>query len=169
MAEEEEEEGAAQEGGQKDTSGPGRYFVLVLLILLIEGAIGYWVLDRAVPAPEVPEEEIQEEEKPKEVWKPPIYYEAFKQLIVEPTSLRGKSMVRLSLALQVDDQTVADELALRHTVFWDLVLRQLELLDEKDFRDPAKKRLKEGLVQSINADLKNPGVLDVVITDIIMQ
>lgn len=169
MAEEDDGAGGAEEGGQKDTGGPGRYFILVLLILLIEGAVGYWVLDRAIPAPEMPEEESQEEEKPKEVWKAPIYYEALKELIVEPTSLRGKSMVQLDLALQVDDQVVVDELTLRHTVIWDLVLRQLELLDEKDFRDPAKKRLKTSLVEAINADLKNPGVLDVVITDIIMQ
>ncbi|MGA1195030.1 MAG: flagellar basal body-associated FliL family protein [Candidatus Latescibacterota bacterium] len=159
------ETGAKPEAG----SGPGRYFVLVLLILLIEGSVGYWVLDRAIPAPEVPEETAPEEEEEVVVWTPPIYYEALKELIVEPTSLRGRSMVRLSLVLEVDDQAVIEELTLRHTVIWDLVLRRLELLDERDFRDPQKKKLKEDLIKMINAELKNPGVLNVFITDIIMQ
>lgn len=165
MAEEEE----AAEAEKKDSGGPGRYFVLVLLILLLEGGVGYWLLDRAVPAPEVVEEVVEEEEEKVVAWKAPIYYEALTDLIVEPTSLRGKSMVRLSLALHVDDQVVVDELTLRHTVFWDLVLRQLELLDEGDFRDPEKKKLKETLVKALNAELKNPGVLGVLILDIIMQ
>jgi flagellar basal body-associated protein FliL len=160
------------EGGDKVDipSGPGRYFVFVLLILLMEGAVGYWVLDRAVPAPEVPQRESQEEaEKKKEVWKPPIFYEGMKDLVVEPTSVRGKSMVQLSLAIQVDDQAVVDELTLRHTVVWDLILRHLELLKEPDFRDPTKTRLKADLVQVINAELKNPGVVNVFVTDIITQ
>lgn len=166
----EDEDGMEEGGGApKKAAGPGRYFALVLLFLLIEGAVGYWILDRAIPAPEVPQEEIPEEEEKVEVWKPPIYYDKFDELIVEPTSLRGKSMVRLSLVLQVDDMAVVDELTIRHTVFWDLVLRRLELLGEKDFRDPAKKKLKADLVKAINAELKNPGVLAVLITDIVMQ
>ena len=167
---EEETAGEAETGAKPDAGGgPGRYFVLVLLILLIEGAVGYWVLDRAIPAPELPEEVAPEEEEEEVVWTPPIYYDALEELIVEPTSLRGRSMVRLSLVLQVDDRAVVDELTLRHTVFWDLVLRRLELLDEKDFRDPLKKKLKADLIKMINAELKNPGVLNVFITDIIMQ
>jgi flagellar basal body-associated protein FliL len=166
----EEEAIDANAGAKPEVSGgPGRYFVLVLLILLIEGAVGYWVLDRAIPAPEVPEETTPEEEEDVVVWTPPIYYEAFEELIVEPTSLRGRSMVRLSLVLQVDDQAVIDELTLRHTVIWDLILRRLELLDEKDFRDPHKKKLKADLIKMMNAELKNPGILNVFITDLIMQ
>lgn len=168
MAEEEAEEG---EGGgpPQAQGGPGRYFVLVLLLLLLEGAVGYWVLDRAVPAPEVPQEEIVEEEEPEEVWKPPIYYDGLKELVVEPTSLRGKSMVRLDLVLSVDSKAVVTELEVRHKVIWDLVLRRLELLDEAAFRDPTKRKIKADLVPAINAELKNPGVLEVLVTDIIMQ
>jgi flagellar basal body-associated protein FliL len=115
MAEEEEDAGAQNQG--KDPAGPGRYFVLVLLFLMGEGAIGYWALDRAVPEPEVPQAQTKEEEEKEEVvWKPPIYYEALQNLVVEPTSPRGKSMVQLSLALHVDDQAVVEELTLRHIV-----------------------------------------------------
>jgi|GEM_PF-1106934 flagellar basal body-associated protein FliL len=169
MAEEDEAAGE-EEAGPKGGGGPGRYFVLVLLILLAEGVVGFWVIDRAIPAPEVPQEQTREEEEKEEVvWKPPIYYEALEGLIVEPTSPRGKSMVRLSIALHVDDQVVVDELTLRHVIIWDLVLRRLEILQESDFRDPEKKKLKNDLLQAINAELKNPGVLGVLITDIILQ
>jgi flagellar basal body-associated protein FliL len=45
----------------------------------------------------------------------------------------------------------------------------LEVLQEKDFRDPTKKNLKSNLIKALNAELKNPGVLDVLVTDIILQ
>ena len=43
-----------EDGGQpaREQGGPSRYFVLVLLVLLLEGAVGYWIIDQAVPAPE---------------------------------------------------------------------------------------------------------------------
>ena len=78
MAEEE-----AGEVEKKDSGGPGRYFVLVLLILLLEGGVGYWLLDRAVPAPEVAEEVIEAEEDEVVVWKAPIYYEAMENLRID--------------------------------------------------------------------------------------
>ena len=54
------------------SSGPGRYFVLVLLILLVEGAVGYWVLDQAVPAPEVAPVETEIESAEEMGWVAPI-------------------------------------------------------------------------------------------------
>ena len=169
MAEENEEEAPAQSSNEQ--GGPGRYFVLVLLVLLLEGAIGYWVIDQAVPAPEmpaeeVPEEEVKEEEEP---WAPPIYYEGLEGLVVEPTAFRGNRMVQLNLVLEVDAQAVFDELETRHGQIWDLILRRLERLTEADFRDPQKAKLKSDVMKSLNDMLKNPGVTQVYITQLIMQ
>lgn len=155
---------------RKPDGGAARYFALVLAILLMEGIVAYWVLDQAVPAPEVPvaEEEVEVEEK-EPVWVAPIYFSEFKEIVVEPTAFRGNRMVQLSLVLEVDAQVVVDELTLRKTVIWDLILRRLERLTEADFRDPKKTKLKADLIQQINTNLKNPGVVNVYITHIIMQ
>jgi flagellar basal body-associated protein FliL len=165
MAEEPEED-----GGQPapDQGGPGRYFVLVLLVLLMEGAVGYWAIDQAVPAPEEPAEEVTEEEEQKP-WVAPIYYENLEDIVVEPTAFRGNRMVQLSLALEVDAQAVVDELEVRQDQVWDLILRRLERLAEADFRDPQKKKLKSDLIKALNDGLQNPGVTNVFITQLIMQ
>ena len=167
MAEEPEED-----GGQpaRDQGGPGRYFVLVLLVLLIEGAIAYWIIDQAVPAPEEPAEEVTEEEKEEQKpWAAPIYYEDFEDIVVEPTAFRGNRMVQLSLVLEVDARAVVDELGVRQDHIWDLILRRLERLSEADFRDPKKKTLKSDLIKTLNDVLQNPGVTNVFITQLIMQ
>lgn len=154
----------------REQSGPGRYMALVLLILLIEGIGVYWVLDRAVPAPEVPPKEEEMEVIEKDVpWVKPIYFEGLKEMIVEPTAFRGNRMVQISLVLEVDGQTVVEELKLRQPVVWDVALRRLERLTEADLRDAKKQTLKTDLIQQINAVLKNPGVVAVYITDMIMQ
>ncbi len=151
-------------------AGIGRYFSLVLLILLMEGVTAYWILDRAVPAPELPPtEELVEVEKKDEVWVPPLYFSDFVEMVVEPTAFRGNRIVQISLVLEVDAQAVVDELTVRKTVIWDLILRRLERLIEADFRDPKKEKLKSDLIQQINAALKNPGVVNVYITHLIMQ
>ena len=93
-----------------NTENLNPYYALVLLVLLVEGLIGYLILDRAIPKPEVAEKEIEIKED--KSWKAPIYYEEFKHIIVEPSSERGKSMVRLSLVLEIDSQVVFDELEL---------------------------------------------------------
>ena len=168
MAEDEEEQAQEPRGGGNQKGGPGRYFVLVLLVLLMEGAVGYWVIDQAVPAPEVPTEEIEEEVEEEE-WVPPIYYEDFKDLVVVPTAFRGNRIVQLSFVVEVDVQAVHDELTARKDQMWDLVLRRLERFSEVDFRDPKKAKLKSDVIQSLNNELKNPGVTQVFITEIIMQ
>ena len=169
MAEENEDE-AGPVQGSSEQGGPGRYFVLVLLVLLLEGAIGYWVIDQAVPAPEMPAEGVPEEEVVEEKpWVPPIYYEGLEGLVVEPTAFRGNRMVQLDLVVEVDAQAVSDELEVRHGQIWDLILRRLERLTEADFRDPQKVKLKADVMKALNDMLKNPGVTNVYITQLIMQ
>ena len=162
------EEEAQQPRGGGERGGPGRYFVFVFLVLLVEGAVGYWVIDQAVPAPEVPTEKIEEKEEEKE-WVPPIYFEDFKNLTVEPTAFRGNRLVRLSFVVEVDVQAVHNELTVRKDQMWDLVLRRLERLTEANFRNPKKIKLKSDVIQSLNSELKNPGVTQVFITEIVIQ
>lgn len=42
-----------------NTGNLNPYYALVLLVLLVEGLIGYLILDRAIPKPEVAEKEIE--------------------------------------------------------------------------------------------------------------
>lgn len=169
MADESDEATEAQLA--RHARGPGRYFALVLLLLMLEGAVGYWILNRAVPAPPEPpkEEEAAPAKKKKVQWVPPIYFDGLKEMVVEPTAFRGNRMVEISLVLEVDAKAVADELTLRKTAIWDLVLQRLDRLTLADFRDPEKKKLKSDLLEQLNAALKNPGVTQIYITHLIMQ
>ncbi len=168
MAEEEEEEEQDAIPETKPSAQPGRYLVLILLILVAEAGVGYVLLDRVIPAPEeLPQEEYEVQEKV-EV-KDPIYYTQMLDMIVNPISPTGSHLVRFSFALEVSSESTLEEIGIRHDVLWDLLLRTLESLSIQDIRDPEKKRLKGMVMKVLNAELKNGDVTGVYVTDIVVQ
>lgn len=169
MAEEPvDEEQEAAPAQPAPSSGPGRYLMLIILILVFEAVGGYMVLDRAIPAPEeVPQEEEEVVEKPKP--KAPRYYTGLKQMIANPISARGTNLVQMTFALEVSSEAAQEELEIKHQVIWDLILQKLESYSIEEIRDPLKKKLKEDLKRLVNAELKNGRVTAVYVTDIVVQ
>ena len=125
MAEEDE----AVDGLDEESSPaikPGRYILLILAILAIEGAAGYFVLDRAIP----PREEYAAKEEPKEEEvrvADPVFFTDLKELVVNPASGGyRKFLVQASLALEIDSQTLLEELYIKRETIWDLAIQRLE-------------------------------------------
>ena len=169
MAEEEADAEEQMEVPSRDSGGTSRYFVLILLILLIEAAVGYYFLDRAVPVPEDMSVETTEEEEEEEEWRPPIYYEEMKEMVFSPSDSRGNLMVQISIAFEVDSRAAVDEFSKRHFVLWDMVLGRMERFTAKAVRDPLKQAVKEDVKQTLNHELKNGEVIGVYITDFVVQ
>lgn len=169
MAEEEADAEEQAEAPSRSSGALSRYFVIILLIFLAEAAIGYYVLDRAVPVPEDLSGEIAEEEEEKEEWRPPIYYEEMKEMVFSPSDSHGSLMVQISLVFEVDSRAVVDELSKRHFVLWDLVLGRMERFTAKAMRDPLKQAVKEDVKQTLNQELKNGEVIGVYVTDFVVQ
>ena len=168
MAEEEEEVEEVEEK-PKQSGSPAKYMLIILVILALEGVGGYVVLDRAMPAPEqAAEEEIAELTGPPEP-KSYLFYEGFHQIVVNPVEGRGRALVQVSLALQLDGLAAEEEVGLKHDVLWDLILRRLETYSVLQLRDPYKREIKETLKREINAELRNGEVTELLFTDIIVQ
>lgn len=169
MAEEPEE--ASESGAKPVPANPFRYLSLVLLILLLEAAGGYLVLDWVLP----PQEDVAKEDKKGDeaklvqVEEDPLYYEAFKELVVTPAPAQMGYLVQVSLALEVFPPAVIDELTTRHEVIQDLVLQTLEAFPVEAFQDAVKTPIKEGLRQALNKELKNGEVRAVYFVDFVMQ
>ena len=168
MADEEQDE-AVDPAAKPDTGGSGSYLLMVILVLLLEAAAGYYFLDRAFPAPEEAPKEEQEELQVKEEWKPPVYYEELEEIVFSPSDSRGDLLVQMSLALEVDSKAASDELTIKHTIFWDMVLSQLEQVSADDVRDPQKTRIKNAVMEALNPKLRNGEVLGVYVTDYVIQ
>jgi len=169
MAEEPEED--AESGAKPAPANPFRYLSLVLLILLMEAAGGYLVLDWVLP----PREDVgrkdkkEAEEKRMQAEEDPLYYEDLRDLVVTPAPAQMGYLVQLSLALEVFPPAVIDELTTRHDVLQDLVLQTLEAFPVEAFRHAVKTPIKEGLRQALNKELKNGEVRAVYFVEFIMQ
>ena len=168
MAEETEEE-AEVEAPPRPAASPSRYFLLILIILLLEAAGGYFLLDRAIPAPdEGPKVEAKDEEA-KEEWKAPLFYEKITQLVFSPVDSRGHRLVQLSLALEVEPKAVLGEIEKKHQIIWDLILQRLETFPLDAVRESEKKAIREDLMRALNAELKNGQVTAIYFTELVTQ
>ena len=167
MAEEEEEEQQALP--KADTKGPYRYLLLIIIILLIETAAAYFVLDWAVPAPEVVEEETVLEELDEDVFVVPIFYEDLTEMVFSPLDTGGSQLVSLTMVLQVDRAVVLEEITKKHAMIWDMALQELEGRTVAELRDPDKEPIRETVMNAINKELQNGAVTGIYFTDFIMQ
>ncbi|MDA0749063.1 MAG: flagellar basal body-associated FliL family protein [bacterium] len=167
MAEEPEEQGEVVPVGPSPK--PGRYLMLIVMILVMEAVGGYLLLDWAVPAPEQP---AQEEEEPKEK-KPervkPKYYTEIKKMVINLATARGNNLVQVDFALEVDSDAALEELEIKHDMIWDMILQALETHSLKEIRDPKKPAVRKSIQTRINAELKNGAVTGVYFTDIVVQ
>ncbi len=168
MAEEEDQE-EQQELSKQDAKGPYRYLLLIIIILLAETAGAYMVLDWAIPVPEVVEEDPILEELEEDVFVPPFFYTDLGQLVFSPLDSRGGQLVSLTIVLEVDRLVVLDEISLKHSMVWDLVLKTLETHTVEDLRDPDKELIRETIINLINEELQNGAVTGAYFTDFIMQ
>lgn len=168
MAEEAEEQQDV-ESPKQPPKGPYRYLLLIVFIMLLETAGAYIYLNWAVPVPEVVEEEPVLEELETQKFTPPIFYEDLAQMTFSPLETRGRNLVRLSIVLEVDRLPVLDELTLKHKLFWDMVLQQLEQHTIEQLRDPDRQDVKDALTEVINEELVNGDVTGVFFTEFIMQ
>jgi len=170
MAEEEEENQDEQQDLPKSNpKGPFRYLLLIIIILLAETTAAYFVLDWAIPEPEVVEEESVLEELEEDVFVAPIYYADLAKMVFSPLDTRGGQLVSLTLVLEVDRVVVLDEIAKKHTMIWDLVLQVLEGQTVAALRDPDKEGIRESVINAINEELQNGVVMGVYFTEYIMQ
>ena len=148
---------------------PGRYILLILGILAIEGAVGYFVLDQAIP----PREEYTTKEKPEEAQMQvadPVFFTDLKELVVNPAGVGyRKFLVQASLALEVDSDAVLEELSIKRETIWDLAIQRLETFTSAQLRDPEKREVRESLMKAINPELRNGEVIAVLFTDFVLQ
>ncbi len=168
MADEQDEADVLDEEA-KPGGGMGLYLMIVLVILLLEGAGGYVILDRALPAPErAAKEDTEELTRPKEA-KVFHFYEGIHQMVVNPVTAKGKVLIQVSLAIELSRPAAAEEMALKHEIIWDMVLRRLETYPVATLRDPYKQDIKSSLKREINAELRNGDAIEIYFTDIIIQ
>ena len=170
MAEEEaENQKEEQELPKQDAKGPYRYLLLIIIIMLVETAGAYVALDWAIPAPEGVEEEQVLEDVEEDVFVPPIFYGDMAEMVFSPLDTRGGKLVSLTMVLEVDRLVVLDEMALKHSILWDLALRTLEGQSVEDLREPDKESIRESVKNAINEELRNGAVTGVYFTEFIMQ
>ena len=169
MAEEETQDEQQDLPKPKAKGGSYRYLFLIIIILLLETAGAYFALNWAIPAPEMVVEETVMEELEEDVFVTPIFYEDLAEMVFSPLDTRGGQLVSLTLVLEVDRAVVLDELAKKHTLMWDLVLKELEGWSVAELRDPDKEPIREALVNAVNKELQNGAVTVVYFTDFIMQ
>ncbi len=168
MAEEEDQE-EQQELSKQDAKGPYRYLLLIIIILLAETAGAYMVLDWAIPVPEVVEEDPVLKGLEEDVFVPPIFYADLAEMVFSPLDTRGGQLVSLTIVLEVDRLVVLDEISLKHSMVWDLVLKTLETHTVEDLRDPDKELIRETIINLINEELQNGAITGAYFTDFIMQ
>jgi flagellar basal body-associated protein FliL len=165
----EQNEAEAGEPQSKPAGSPGKYMLLIVLILVLEGVGGYLLLDRAVPAPEqAAQEEIEELARAPEQ-RTFRFYDGIREMVVNPVTSRGRVLVQVSLVLDLDTDAGRDEVRLKHDIIWDRVLRRLETYPVATLRDPYRREVKASLKREINAELRNGEVVDIYFTDIIVQ
>jgi len=75
----------------------------------------------------------------------------------------------MSFALEVSSQAAVDELELRKTVVWDLILRLLETFPDQAVRQADKSPMKQSIANVVNEHLANGEVFAVYITEFVMQ
>jgi flagellar basal body-associated protein FliL len=165
-----EQEGAEGiEEQPKPAGSPGKYMLLIILILALEGVGGYVLLDKAVPAPEqAAEEEIEELTRPLEA-RQFRFYDGIREMVVNPVTGRGRVLVQVSIVLDLDTEAVVSEVSVKHDILWDLVLQRLETYPVAMLRDPYKREIKKELMREINGELRNGEVTEIYFTDIIVQ
>lgn len=169
MADEQQDEAEVPESQPKPGGSLGMYMLLILLILGLEGAGGYILLDRAVPAPEqAADEEIEALTRAPER-RAFRFYDGFRDMVVNPVTGRGRVLVQVSLVLDLDTDAALEEVRLKHDILWDLVLRRLETYPVATLRDPYKVEVKASLKREINSELRNGEVTDIYFTDVIVQ
>jgi flagellar basal body-associated protein FliL len=153
----------------KPSGSPGKYMLLIILILALEGVGGFVLLDMAVPAPEqAAEEEIEELSRVPEV-REFRFYDGIKEMVVNPVTGRGRVLVQVSIVLDLDTDAVVEEVGVKHDILWDLVLQRLETYPVAMLRDPYKLEVKKTLMREINGELRNGEVTAIYFTDIIVQ
>ena len=168
MAEEpdEEPEGEIIPGSSTSLSG---YIILVLIILLVEGAAVFFWLDRVIPARgDGPKMELLKEELEQE-WKAPLFYEKISQMVFALADSRGNRIVQVSLSLEVEPEAVIGEIEKKHQIIWDLILQIFETFTLNSFWEPEKRSMKKKLMLEINAKLKNGRVTGIHFTEFIIQ
>ncbi|HAA77519.1 TPA: hypothetical protein DCE37_20600, partial [Candidatus Latescibacteria bacterium] len=100
---------------------------------------------------------------------PPIFYGDLAEMVFSPLDTRGGKLVSLTMVLEVDRLVVLDEMALKHSILWDLALRTLEGQSVEDLREPDKESIRESVKNAINEELRNGAVTGVYFTEFIMQ
>ena len=168
MAEEEDQQ-EEQDLPKEDPKGPYRYLLLIIIIMLVETLGAYILLDWAIPAPEVVEEEPALEELEENAFVPPIFYTDLAEILFSPLNTKGSLLVSLTIVLEVDREVVLDEISKKHSMIWDLVLKRLEQHSVKELREPEKEGIRENVKNVINKELQNGAVTAVMFTEFIMQ
>ncbi|MDP6778555.1 MAG: flagellar basal body-associated FliL family protein [Candidatus Latescibacteria bacterium] len=153
----------------KPAINPGRYILLILGILAIEGAGGYLLLDRAIPPREVYTAKKEVKEEDTQVVDP-VFFTDLQELVVNPAGGGYRNfLVQASLALQVDSDVLLEELYIKRETIWDLSIQKLETFSVSQLRDPVKREVRESLKRAINPELRNGEVVAVLFTDFVLQ
>ena len=170
MAEEEEEQEEIEEK-PPPAGSLARYFFLILLILVIEGVGAYLFLDSLIPPVEDFAQETEEEvETLDQITIPiPIFYENMEKMVINLPAVKGGHLIQISLAFQVDNPKVLEEIALKKSILWDLVIRRLETYTLPEIRDPVKQDLRNDIQGVLNKELINGEIVDVLFTDLVVQ
>lgn len=172
MADENEASAGEDDGTEKvkkkGLSGKALILFIVLPLLLIVGGLGGAYFAGVFDSEEHPDESAEEvvEEAPKVV----VFYDLPEMLINLNASTNDASFLKLSIALELDDETVLPELEKLMPRIMDNFQVYLRELRREDLKGSAGiYRLKEELLYRINSSVKPIQVKDVLFKEMLVQ
>ena len=154
----------------EESTSPFKYFPLIMLILAIQNGIVYYLLDKAIPKPDVGAvEKTQEEMTVEEVRKPQtLIVKGIEAVTVTPAGDQLGHLVQIAVQLGVDSPSTKRKVMENTARVQDSVTRALAPRNLEQLRAPARDDTKKAIREELNKWLGGH-VVEIYFTKYIIQ